>query len=454
MAVSEAQVGAKRAALKPAKLDRPPGAGRRGVAMVFLLPALIMLGALVVYPTVDTFAQSLQSDSDRAWVGLNNYQQIVESARIRTAIINTAIWVVIAPVLITALGLVFAVLTERVRYQTVIKTVLFMPMAISALAVGVIWRGVYDPRPEIGLANAVSESAVNVVKSGGLYPNATGPPGGRLEERDGALVSTQTVGPGEVAALGIVGIPEPAEAQPATQPEAGGNEIAVVVWRDFKPGGGTPGEVDEGELALPGAIVELTDDSGEVVASGTTDDNGVATFEAVGNGPFTPQLSRNNFRAPFTGVQWLGPREVTPLGFPHLVTLSIIFAFMWMQLGFAVVVLGSGLSALPRDVLEAARVDGASEWQVFRLVTFPLLRPVLIVIFVTLTINVLKIFDIVYVLAPVSVQDEANVIALEMWKSAFAAREFGVGAAVAVLLFILVIPIMIFNLRRFKREEA
>lgn len=455
MAVSEAQAGVKSAALKPTKLERPPGGGRRWVALAFLFPALIMLGALVVYPTLDTIAQSFQSDQERSWIGLNNYQEIVQSARIRTAIINTAVWVVIAPVLITALGLVFAVLTERVKYQTAIKTILFMPMAISALAVGVIWRGVYDPRPQIGLANAVGSSVVNVVKGGGGYPNATAPPGGTLEERGGALVSTQKVAPGEVATLGIVGIPEPAGAKAAAPPpEVGANEIGVAVWRDFKPGGGGElGQVDEGELALVGAIVELIDDDGEVVASETTDEDGIAIF-ADAEGTLTPRLARSNFEEPFSGVQWLGPREVTPLGFPHLVTLSIIFAFMWMQLGFAVVVLGSGLSALPRDVLEAARVDGASEWQVFRHVTFPLLRPVLIVIFVTLTINVLKIFDIVYVLAPVSVQDEANVIALEMWKSAFAARQFGVGAAVAVLLFVLVIPIMIFNLRRFKREDA
>jgi len=453
MSTSEAQAGAKSAALRPAKIERPPGGSRRWVALAFLLPALVALGALVVYPTLDTIAQSFQSDNERSFVGLDNYQAIVESARIRTAIINTAIWVVIAPMVITALGLIFAVLTERVKYQTAIKTVLFMPMAISALAVGVIWRGVYDPRPEIGLANATLGGVVDTFKAGGGLAGALPPPDSNLEQRGGALVSSQTVSPGEVAAIGIVGIPEPADAQPAQQPEGSEGAVTVVVWRDFSPGGGQPGQVDEGELALPGAIVELTDDSGEVVASGQTDDAGVVAFDDV-EGSLTPRLAAANFREPFTGVQWLGPREVTPLGFPHLVTLSIIFAFMWMQLGFAVVVLGSGLSALPRDVLEAARVDGATEWQVFRHVTFPLLMPVLVVIFVTLTINVLKIFDIVYVLAPVSVQDEANVIALEMWKSAFAARDFGVGAAVAVLLFLLVIPIMIFNLRRFRREEG
>jgi alpha-glucoside transport system permease protein len=81
-----------------------------------------------------------------------------------------------------------------------------------------------------------------------------------------------------------------------------------------------------------------------------------------------------------------------------------------------------------------------------------LLAPVLGVVFVTLVINVLKIFDIVFVTAPGDTQDEANVIALEMYKNAFQGDNIGVGAAVAVVLFILVVPIMVLNLRRFRRE--
>jgi alpha-glucoside transport system permease protein len=123
---------------------------------------------------------------------------------------------------------------------------------------------------------------------------------------------------------------------------------------------------------------------------------------------------------------------------------------MWA--GFAVVIIAAGLAALPRDVLEAARVDGATEWQTFRHVTLPLLAPVLGVVFVTLVINVLKIFDIVFVTAPGDTQDEANVIALEMYKNAFQGNNIGLGAAVAVVLFILVVPIMVLNLRRFRRE--
>jgi len=113
----------------------------------------------------------------------------------------------------------------------------------------------------------------------------------------------------------------------------------------------------------------------------------------------------------------------------------------------------TGLAAMPRDVLEAARTDGANEWQTFRRVTVPLLMPVLSVVFVTMIINVLKVFDIVYALAPESEYAKANVIALAMYFTAFqGAGNFGVGSAIAVFLFLLVIPVLALNIRRFKRE--
>ena len=118
------------------------------------------------------------------------------------------------------------------------------------------------------------------------------------------------------------------------------------------------------------------------------------------------------------------------------------------------VVIGAGLAAIPREALEAARVDGATEWQVFRRVTVPLLRPGAAVVLVTLVINVLKIFDLVFVIAPGSVQDDANVLALEMWRVGLRRwRDHGLGSALAVFLFVLVLPAMVFNIRRFRREE-
>jgi len=217
-----------------------------------------------------------------------------------------------------------------------------------------------------------------------------------------------------------------------------------VVWRDFKPGGGTPGKVEAGELGLPGVSLELLDDSGSKVASATSGDDGSFAFDNVGGGNYTVGIAASTFAKPFGGVDWLGPRLVTP---------SIMIAYLWIWAGFAMVVIAAGLAAIPRDVLEAARTDGATEFQVFRRVTAPLLAPVLTVVFVTMLINVLKVFDIVISIAPGSSQDDATVLALAMWRTAFGGtNDFGVGSAIAVLIFVLVIPVLLLNVRRFKRE--
>jgi alpha-glucoside transport system permease protein len=216
------------------------------------------------------------------------------------------------------------------------------------------------------------------------------------------------------------------------------------VWRDFRPGGGKTGEVEQEELGLPGVTVELRDPGGDAVASTETGADGTFTFEAVEQGEHQVTISRETFEEPFDGVSWLGADLITP---------AVMIAYIWVWAGFAMVVIGAGLAAIPRDLLEAARTDGATERQVFRRVTVPLLRPVLLVVFVTMLINVLKVFDIVLSVAPGSTQDDANVIALAMWRTAFSGvNDFGVGSAIAVFLFLLVIPILLLNIRNFRRE--
>jgi alpha-glucoside transport system permease protein len=418
------------------------------MAFVFLLPALVFLGAIVVYPTIETVVQSFQ-DADRNWVGLDNYQRLLDTDRVTLAIKNNAVWVATAPAIITGLGLMFAILTERVRYSTAIKIIVFMPMAISFLATGVIWRVMYEVEPERGFVNAAIGVVSDTFGGGaGAYPTATPSDQEALvKEGSGAVATRATMSDGEVATIGLTAIaPDqvPKGAVQATEPEVGSDEVGVVVWRDFKPGGGEIGVVEQGEVGLPGAQVQLVDNAGEVVDSGETAPNGDVTFSNPGGeAPYRAQVAAATFSEGFQGVSWLGPDLVTP---------AIIGAFSWMWAGFAVVIIAAGLAALPRDVLEAARVDGANEWQTFRHVTLPLLAPVLGVVFVTLVINVLKIFDIVFVTAPGDSQDEANVIALEMYKNAFQGNNIGLGAAVAVVLFILVVPIMVLNLRRFRRE--
>jgi alpha-glucoside transport system permease protein len=422
---------------------------RSGPVLFFLAPALIVLGTLVVYPIVATIVFSFQDRTGTQFVGLDNYREMLTNPRILTAIRNNAIWVLVVPPIVTAIGLVFAVVTERISYGRAFKTLLFMPMAISLVAGGVIWRVVYEEDPDKGLLNATLRAGASIARAPGRYAGAA--PSDRLRERGEAMVFTQPVQTGKSVALGLVRIPSsdvPDAARPPTAlPEPGTRTIAGVVFRDFAPGArGERGVADPRELGLPGIRVEVRDSDGAIAGSAVTDDRGGFQITDLEEDAFyRVVLPASNFRGAFEGIEWLGPTLVTP---------AIIAAYTWMWSGFAMVVIAAGLAAISREVLEAARVDGASEWQTFRYVTAPLLAPVLGVVIVTLVIYVLKVFDIVLIIAPSNVEDDANVIALEMWKTAFGARNLGVGSAVTVLLFALVVPLMALNVRRFRAEQG
>jgi alpha-glucoside transport system permease protein len=420
---------------------------KHAVTAVFLGPAVFLLGLWIVYPTVKTFIRSLFDRSGESFIWFENYETLFTSDNLVTAIKNNTIWVAVVPAAVTALGLIFAVLTERVRWSVAFKTVVFMPMAVSAFAAGVTWRIMYQQEPDRGAINAGVAAVKDTFSPAGVLSQAapssedlTGTPQGGLELKD-------PIAPGDVARLGLTRIrsaevPEGAKQAVEPQPRPGG--ITGVVWRDFKPGGGTPGEVESEEVGLPGVTVELRDADGSRVESATTGEDGTFAFENVEAGDYQVAIGAETFAQPFNGVSWLGEKLITP---------AIIIAYVWIWAGFAMVVIAAGLAAIPRDVLEAARTDGGTEWQVFRRVTVPLLAPVLSVVFITLLINVLKVFDIVIAVAPQSVQDDANVIALAMWRTSFGGvSDFGLGSAIAVFLFILVLPILALNIRRFRRE--
>ncbi|MDQ3978758.1 MAG: ABC transporter permease subunit [Actinomycetota bacterium] len=437
----------------PVPRRRPSRHGHLGArpaaAALFLLPALLILGALVIYPIIATVVASFQGPTGGRFVGLDNYKELFTNRRTLTAIRNNVVWVAVVPATVTALGLVFAVLSERITFQRAFKAVIFMPMAISLLAGGVIWRVVYEQSPDRGVLNAGIDAARSVFRPPGHYAGATPSAGMRVEGKGMALEAPVTAG--RVYQLGLVGLPPeqvPEDAEQAELPvtRPGRAEVAGVVFRDFRPGGGGQrGVVDQGELGLPGAKVELRGPDGSVEKSAVTDEDGSFRIEDVADGTFTLGLAPSNFRPPFEGIQWLGPTLITP---------AIIVAYIWVWAGFAMMVLAAGLAALPREVLEAARVDGAGEWQTFRRITVPLLAPEMGVVFITMVIYVLKVFDIVLVIAPEAVQDNANVIALEMWQTAFGARDQGLGSAVAVFLFLLVLPVMVFNVKRFRAERG
>ena len=189
--------------------------------------------------------------------------------------------------------------------------------------------------------------------------------------------------------------------------------------------------------------VELRDEGGGQVADTKTEPDGTFAFEDVESGTYRAAIGPETFQTPYAGVSWLGADLILP---------AIMIAYIWVWAGFSMVVIAAGLAAIPRDLLEAARTDGANEWQVFRRITIPLLAPVLTVVFITMLIYVLKVFDIVIAIAPGSVVDDANVIALAMWRTSFGQNDFGLGAAIAVFLFLLVIPVLLINVRRFRRE--
>ena len=431
----------------------PPGDGepgiwqRYGVVAVFLGPALILLGVWIVYPTIRTIIRSFFDRSGDEFIGLDNYQTLFEDDTLLTALRNNLLWLLIVPAFVTAVGLVFAVLLERVRFSTAFKVAVFMPMAISLFAAGVIWRLMYEKDPDQGTVNAAIAVVKDAVSPSGVLSAAQpstdavqgGPKGGLVLERELAN--------GDVAQLGLTGIRSsdvPANAEQAVVPEALAGGITGVVWRDFKPGGGIAGEVEAEELGLPGVTVELRDENGRSALETTTEADGTFVFEDVGDGSYRAAIGPDTFSEPYAGVSWLGASLITP---------AIMMSYVWVWAGFAMVVIAAGLAAIPRDLLEAARTDGATELQVFRRVTIPLLAPVLTVVFITMLIYVLKVFDIVIAVAPGSVQDDANVIALAMWRTSFGGvNDFGLGAAIAVFLFLLVIPILALNVRRFRRE--
>lgn len=427
---------------------------RRGriVALLFVLPALLLLGALVVYPVLFSVGRSFFDASGTRFVGGENYAEMFRDPATLKAIRNTTIWVVVAPALLTGLGLILAVLVEKVRWATAFKLLLFMPMAVSFLAAGIIFRLAYDADPDKGVLNAAAVSLHDAFQGTSTYPTARARDGqGLTKAADGSYRTSTNVSPGEAVTLGLVGVlPDdlPGGAEPAyaaAERKAAPGELRGVVYLDFTPGGGgEQGKVDRRESGLPEMKVEAVRD-GKAVASATTASDGSFRFEGLDAGPYTVRLPASNFAAPYEGISWLGPTLVTP---------AIIGAYLWIWTGFAMVLIGAGLATLPRDALEAARMDGANEWQIFRRITVPLLAPVLTVVFVTLVINVMKVFDLVYIIAPGPVQEDATVLATQMWLVSFGGgNNQGLGSALGVLLLLLVIPAMVFNVRRFRRSQ-
>jgi alpha-glucoside transport system permease protein len=304
--------------------SHPKPLARRGrlTPWLWLLPAFFFITVYLIYPVVDTFRLSLMNANSTAFAGIENYRNIFTDRTMQDVLLNNVLWIVLFTLLTVGLGLLFAVLAGRVRYEVVAKAVIFVPMAISFVAAAVIWRFVYAYRPpgfeQIGLLNAVGAGV-------GLEPQA---------------------------------------------------------W-------------------------------------------------------LTQQV------LPYTST-------TLPTPF-HTNNVAIILVGVWMWTGFAMVVLSAGLKGISSEVLEAARVDGANEFQIFRHIILPLVSPTIAVVATTLIIQSLKIFDIVWVMTAGNYG--TDVIATAMYKQMFNFNDFGKSGALAIILLLAIIPIMLISIRRFRSQE-
>ena len=303
-------------------------------------------------------------------------------ASIRGTIFNNVWWVIVVTTLATVLGLAVAVLADRSKGENAAKSLVFLPMAISFIGAGIIWRFVYQARDpsqqQTGVLNAIW------VWTGESTTSTTG---------KAVWLAILCV----LALLFLFLIKQGLDNKSNTMIGFAAGFLvldAYLIYRILGPGLG-----------------------------GFTETDGVVTGRPVlflQEGPF------NNM--------WL------------------MAVLIWVQTGFAMVILSAAIKAVPTELTEAAKVDGATESQVFWRITLPQIAPTIGVVTTALFVTVMKVFDIVY--AMTNGNFGTQVIANQMWITAFGQTNLGLGSALAVVLFVSVIPIMWINIRRIQREQA
>jgi len=437
-----------------------------------LVPGAILLLAIVIWPAIATVRYSFYNGSATKAVGLSNYRSLFSTADTLIAFRNNVIWVLVFPFIVTVMGLVFAVLSERIRWATAFKTVIFLPIVFSVTASSLVFTQIFQLDPHVGALNAIVQTVDDWFSPPGAYPLSAGQAAASLATSGvvagphGTLLSSAQVTTGETVRLGLTGIAPSTltvlGARPARIPSSSPGEITGLVWRDFSlsnPSNITGVYPDED--GFPNLRLALVHVNGSTAATTSTNAFGQFHFSGIGSGPFRVQIQASNFQPGFSGTFWLGPQSLTStnnlsqtaqalLSVP-LIDISMILAYLWIWAGFTMVVVAAGLAALDREVLEASHVDGATEWQTLRRVTIPMLAPVLTVVFVTMVINVLKIFDIVVNLGIDSSQPggQSSTLASDVYYLGFGGGvHTGLASALAVILFILVVPAMLFNLKR------
>jgi len=279
--------------------------------IVFLGPAILLLAYGLIVPTFRTTVGSFQNEGGNKFIGFKNFIWVFTAPDNWHFLLNTLLWIIITPILSTALGLTLALLLDRMRRESVAKSIIFMPMAISFVGAGIIWGLIYEYRDP-------SQAQVGLLSQVVMWLGVKDPPN-------------------------------------------------WLLWTPF-----------------------------------------------------------NNF--------------------------LLMLIMVWIQVGFAMVVLSAAIKAIPRDVVEAAELDGAVGVSLFRRVTIPMIRGSLVVVFTTIMIAVLKIFDIVRVMT--NGNFGTQIVSNEMYAQAFVQFDVGRGSALAVVLFVAVIPLIAYNVHQLRKERA
>lgn len=311
---------------------------------------------------------------------------------LRGTIFNNLWWVITVPFFSTAIGLAVAVLADNKGGERVAKSIIFMPMAISLVGASIIWRFVYAARP-------VSNDQTGVLN--GLWVGL-----GRLSTGSGipTIIGAVVAGLVFVACLGVV-------ARKLTRQEYVGAIVPGVLA--FFTGWFFARYIKLWGTGVGGMRVE----DGEVVDAQT-----VLFLENAGLG--------------------VGPYN----------NVMLMVILIWIQVGFSMVILSAAIKAVPTELIEAAKIDGATDSQVFWRVTLPQIATTIGVVVTTIIVLVMKVYDIVKVIN--NGNFGTQVLANDMFNEAFPFNNTGLGAALAILIFVAVLPVMIFNIRRMQREEG
>ncbi len=356
---------------------------------LFLMPAIILLGLYLAYPVVATAWLSLvrQTGASSEFVGFANYTQMMSEAKFWESMKNNMLWLIVVPAASTGFGLLAAQLTDRIGWGNVAKSLIFMPMAISFVGASVIWKLIYDTRP----ADQAQIGALNAIWL-------------KFDGGFGSVILLKAV-----PALLLLGL------------------VLAFLWfawsllRPLLRGTESGGGFWLTGLRLVVAAVALWL---------------VTVFARWLLGVFTVDLP---YGQPQT---WLS------LAFWN--NFFLMAVLIWIQTGFAMVILSAALRGVPEETIEAAILDGANPFQIFFKIKVPQIMGTIVVVWTTITIVVLKVFDIV--LAMTNGQWETQVLANYMYDKLFRANDWGVGSASAMIIMLLVTPILIWNVYNARKE--